>query len=409
MTAYGVSRSPHITLFGAGQRNALTAIVRSYGTRAFICSDSRFRQDPALTGLTDDMTATGITVEVYDATIAELPLSCILEATDKARSFQPDVIIGLGGGSCLDIAKLVAVLLTHPGPLSEYYGEFRVPGPVTPLIAIPTTAGTGSEVTPVAVLADPARATKVGISSPYLIPAVAICDPELTLTCPRSLTAIAGADALTHAIEAFTAVRKESTATLALTQVFVGKNAISDVNASAAISALARNLARAVQDGSDMHAREQVMFGALNAGLAFGVAGTAAAHAIQYPVGAVTHTAHGLGVAALMPFVMEFNRKSCVSEFAQIARLFGAAQEGDSEEQLSKKAIDAVDSLFQQIGMPRSLAQLGLPKDQQAAVATQAMQAARLVNNNPAPLDAESMLRIVEAAYAGDRTMLATP
>lgn len=108
MIAYGVSRSPHIILFGAGQRNALTAIVRSYGTRAFICSDSRFRQDPALTGLADDMTATGITVEVYDATIAELPLSCILEATDKARSFQPDVIIGLGGGSCLDIAKLVA-------------------------------------------------------------------------------------------------------------------------------------------------------------------------------------------------------------------------------------------------------------------------------------------------------------
>jgi len=408
MTAYGVARTPHLILFGAGQRKALPAIVRSYGTRAFICSDNRFRRDPALIGLADEMAAHGIVVDVYDATIAELPLSCILEAADKARSFQPDVIIGLGGGSCLDIAKLVAVLLAHPGPLSEYYGEFRVPGPVKPLIAIPTTAGTGSEVTPVAVLDDPARATKVGISSPYLIPAVAICDPELTLTCPRSLTAIAGADALTHAIEAFTVVRKEATAALALAQVFVGKNAFSDMHARVAISALAGNLARAVLDGGDMHAREQVMFGTLNAGLAFGVAGTAAAHAIQYPIGAVTHTAHGLGVAALMPFVMEFNRKSCVPEFAEIARLFGAAQEGDSDEQLSKKAIDAVDSLFQKIGMPRSLAQLGLSADQQAGVATQAMQAARLVNNNPKQLDAESMLRIVEAAHAGDRTLLAT-
>lgn len=408
MTSYGVSRAPSRIIFGAGQRKALPALALGYGTRAFICSDGRFQQDPDLAALARAMTAAGVQVGVYDGTIAELPLSCILNAAEQARAFNPDVIIGLGGGSCLDIAKLVAVLLAHPGPLSNHYGEFRVPGPVIPMIAIPTTAGTGSEVTPVAVLDDPARATKVGISSPYLIPSVALCDPELTRSCPSRLTAIAGADALTHAIEAFTAVRKEAACDLALTQVFVGKNVQSDVHARVAIAALAHHLARAVEDGDDLRAREQVMFGALHAGLAFGVAGTAAAHAIQYPVGASTHTPHGAGVATLMPFVMEFNRKRRIPEFAEIARLFGVALPGDSDDVLSCKAIDAVESLFRRIGIPRSLGELGLADDQQAAISTQAMQAARLVNNNPEPLDADALRRIVAAAQVGDRALLST-
>lgn len=406
MTLYGVSRAPHQILFGAGQRKALPALIQSHGRRAFICSDPRCRQDPELVALIRSTEAVGISVGIYDQTIAELPLSCILEATEQARAFKPDIVIGLGGGSCLDIAKLVALLLTHPGELSQHYGEFRVPGPVLPLIAVPTTAGTGSEVTPVAVLADPARATKVGISSPYLIPGIALCDPELTRSCPASLTAIAGADAMTHAIEALTCIRKPTSATLALTEVFVGKNAMSDVHARVAIAALAGNLGRAVRDGTDMAAREQVMFGALHAGLAFGVAGTAAAHAIQYPVGAATRTAHGSGVAALMPYVMAFNRRRRVPEFAEIARLFGVAAPGDSDEELSSKAIDAVDDLFQSIGIPRSLAELGLEDGQEHAIAAQAMQAARLVNNNPELLNLDAMHRIVAAAQLGDRSLL---
>ncbi|MBB4846242.1 alcohol dehydrogenase [Paucibacter oligotrophus] len=407
MNLYGVSRSPSQILFGAGQRHALPAVVRAYGRRVFICSDKRLRQDPALVALANSLEMAGIMVAIYEGTIAELPISCIQEAAALAKAFNPDVIIGLGGGSCMDIAKLVALLLAHPAELSNYYGEFRVPGPVRPLIAIPTTAGTGSEVTPVAVLADPARATKVGISSPYLIPVVALCDPELTRSCPKSLTAIAGADALTHAIEAFTSVRKSPTPELAQTQVFVGKNAMSDVHARVAISALAAHLAQAVEDGNDMQARAQVMYGALHAGLAFGVAGTAAAHAIQYPVGAETHTAHGAGVAALMPYVMEFNRRSRIPEFAEIARLFGVASVGDSDALLSRKAIDAVDALFQRIGIPRSLSELGLSDGQVHVVSIQAMQATRLVNNNPEALDEQAMRRIVDAAQSGDRSSLA--
>lgn len=406
MNNFGVSRSPRLVLFGAGQRGALARTILSYGKRAFICTDIRFNQDPQLFAMADDLRANGIDVEVYADTIAELPLNCILDASERAAAFRPDVVVAIGGGSCMDIAKLVALRLAHPGPLSDYYGEFRVPGPVLPLIAVPTTSGTGSEVTPVAVLADPVRDVKIGISSPHLIPQVAICDPELTRSCPKALTAIAGADALTHAIEAFTAIRKPVTPDLALEQVFVGKNIISDMHARAAITALAGYLERAVTDGADMEARGQVMFGALSAGMAFAMAGTAAAHAIQYPVGASTHTAHGLGVAALMPYVMEFNLSECMPEFAEIARMFGVARDGDSQETNARRAIDAVAALLQRIGIPASLAALGLDHEKVGWVAQQAMQAARLVKNNPRPLDEQQMRKLVDAAQVGDRSML---
>lgn len=406
MSAFGISRSPQLVLFGSGQRKSLASVAGKIGTRAFICSDNRYSQDPMLTALTTDLRRVGIVVDVYDETIAELPLDCILAATERAKTFKPDVIIGLGGGSCLDIAKLVGTGLSHAGPLSDYYGEFRVPGPIVPVIALPTTAGTGSEVTPVAVLADPGRAIKVGISSPYLIPAVAICDPDFTLSCPAQLTASCGADAMTHAIEAFTAIRRPPIPETAMSQVFVGKNLFSDWHARIAISALAKNLATAVEVGNDPIAREQVMLGALAAGMAFAAAGTAASHAIQYPVGALTHTSHGIGVAALMPYVMEFNRPFCIEEFAEIATLFGRPTAGYSTEQLARQGIDAVDELFQRIGIPRSLAALGLPAEQQSLVAEQSLSAARLVNNNPRPLDRNSIEKIVASAFAGDRALL---
>ena len=154
-------------------------------------------------------------------------------------------MVGMGGGSCLDLAKAVAVLLTHGGEASDYYGELRVPGPVMPVVALPTTAGTGSEVTPVAVLTDPERVSKVGISSPHLIPHTAVCDPELTVGCPPALTASAGADALSHVIEAFTAVRRPVTAELATERVFVGKNELTDTYALLGVRLIAGSLQRA--------------------------------------------------------------------------------------------------------------------------------------------------------------------
>ena len=207
------------------------------------------------------------------------------------------------------MAKCASLMLTHGGALRDYYGEFKVPGPILPVIAVPTTAGTGSEATPVAVISDASRTLKVGISSPYLIPAAAICDPELTMTCPPSLTAIAGADALTHAIEAFTAARRGTDAELAQKHVFIGKSALSDHFALLAIRLLGRSLERAYKTAADEDARADVMMGALAAGCAFGTAGTAAAHAIQYPVGALT-TRPRPRRRDVLPYVMTYNRQA---------------------------------------------------------------------------------------------------
>lgn len=402
--AYGVFRSPAAIYFGTGQRKALPQIVAQHGQRVFICTDERFFQDALLAGIEQSLKDHGITTMTYDRTIAELPASCIQEATALAREFKADVFLGIGGGSCQDLAKLVALSMSYGDDLRPFYGEFKVPGKILPVIAVPTTAGTGSEVTPVAVLGDPERVTKVGISSPYLIPAVAVCDPELTLTCPPRLTAIAGADAMTHALEAFTAIQREPSATLSLGQVFIGKNLFSDQQARTAITALAKYLPIAVEDGSNLAAREQVMYGSLAAGLAFGTAGTAAAHAIQYPIGALTHTAHGLGVAALMPYVMEFNLESCISEFKEIAQLFGLPAQDDATD--ASAAIDAIEQLFARIGIPSSLKDLNVTEDKLEWIAEQSMLAARLINNNPRALTAESVGRIVNAAYAGDRGLL---
>lgn len=250
------------------------------------------------------------------------------------------------------MAKCVALLLAHGDQPQDYYGELQVPGPIVPLIAIPTTAGTGSEVTPVAVLSDSQRKLKIGISSPHLIPLAAICDPDLTLTCPPGLTAIAGADALTHAIEAFTAARRDLTPELTQERVFIGKNALSDQFALKAISLLWEGLEAAYLNGGDLNVRTKVMQGATFAGLAFGVAGTAAAHAIQYPVGALTHTAHGAGVACLLPWVMEWNRPAIGEELAQIATAMGLAG--------ADAVIPAIAGLFARIGIPSTLATLGL-------------------------------------------------
>ena len=281
------------------------------------------------------------------------------------------------------------------------YGEFKVPGPTAPVIAVPTTSGTGSEATPVAVIGDPERVLKVGISSPYLIPHAAVCDPELTLTCPPMLTAVSGADALTHAIEAFTALRREATPSLGLEHVFVGKNALSDATAKLAVPALMKNLPVAVREGGNLQAREQVMHGAYCAGLAFGAAGTAAAHAIQYPVGALTHTAHGLGVAVLMPYVLRFNRSHCMRELAELGATLGLA--GSSDAALADAFIEAVGGLFVDIGIPHSLEQLGVPADKLGWIAESALGITRLIKNNPRPIDLPAMNRLVRHAHAGDR------
>jgi len=267
---------------------------------------------------------------------------------------------------------------------------------------VPTTAGTGSEVTPVAVISDPDRILKIGISSPHLIATAAICDPELTMTCPPSLTAIAGADALTHAIEAFTAVRRDVASDLPQKHVFIGKTALTDHFALLAIKLLGRSLEKACRDGSDEDARADVMMGALAAGCAFGTAGTAAAHAVQYPIGALTHTPHGLGVATMLPYVMNYNCSAATTEIAKVGVALGLERSSRSDGEMARATIEEVSRMFAAIGITPTLAGLGLPADKIDWTAELALGIDRLIKNNPRPFDLPAMKRLVKAAYDGD-------
>jgi alcohol dehydrogenase len=402
---FAVSRLPRNLVFGAGQRAALPGYAAAMGRRALVVTDERLVSDPQFLELMQTLSSARLETAIYSGTIAELPASSILDGLEMGKVLGADLVIGIGGGSCLDAAKVIALLLSHGGQPSDYYGEFKVPGPVLPLIAIPTTSGTGSEVTPVAVVSDPDRAVKVGIASPHLIPHTAICDPELTYTCPPGLTAFSGADALTHAIEALTNLRRPVDAKTVHEHVFVGKNAFSDQHALEAIRLIAGNLRAACKDGSDRMARDGLMMGSTLAGLAFGTAGTAAAHAVQYPVGALTHTPHGMGVAVMLPYVMEFNKGHAEAEMAEIADAMNVGAGLDRAEKAAA-AIDAVTALFAAIGIPASLRDLGMSEDKLAWTAEAAMGATRLVKNNPRPLDLASMSTLITAAFEGDRTAL---
>lgn len=402
---FGALRLPASVIIGTGQRAALGSMTAKLGRRALLCTDERMGRDPNFQAIVKNLQANHVEIAVFDKTEADLPIDGISGCVSQFASFKPDVVLGIGGGSCMDMAKCVAILLSHKGSLRDYYGENKIPGPVIPVIAVPTTAGTGSEVTPVAVVADTERGTKVGISSPYLIPFAAVCDPELTFSCPPGLTAASGADALTHAMESFTASRREVTPDLTVNNVFVGKNVLSDTFGLLAIKNIFKSLPTAYRNGSDVAARESMMLASLAAGCAFGTAGTAAAHAIQYPVGNETHTPHGVGVALLLPYVMEFNRPACVAEFAEIGRAIGLS---GTDQDVSHELIDEVASLFHLIGIPRTLKELGLPQDKQEWTATNAIAASRLVNNNPRKLDLESMKAITQAAFSGDRAALAS-
>jgi alcohol dehydrogenase len=313
-----------------------------------------------------------------------------------AQGYAPDVVIGLGGGSNLDLSKAVALLLKHPGPISAYYGENNVPGPITPVVAVPTTAGTGSEVSPVAVVADPERAIKVGIASRALIPKWAIVDPALTVSCPASVTAHSGMDALTHAIESFCARVRNGVSPHA---IFVGKNPVSDVLAAKAISCIAKSLATAVAHPDNRAAREDMALASLLAGMAFSSAGTAAVHALQYPVGEATHTPHGLGNAVLLPTVMSSILPSRTEEMAFIARCLEPALAAETDERAAGQAPVLVEQLGAKVGIPKGLRALGLTREQLPHLSQLASTVRRLIDNSPVDFDESGLLRLLQEAF----------
>lgn len=402
---FGVLRLPRSVVVGARQRFAVADIAADFGTNVLVCTDPRLAVSEELQALIQSLEDRGLRVQVYGDTEAELPTPGILECVEQLKGQDIDVIIGFGGGSCMDMAKVVSVLLTHGGRPSDYYGEFAVPGPTKPVIALPTTAGTGSEATAIAVVSDPELGMKMGISSPHIIPFAAVCDPELTYSCPPSLTAATGADTLVHLVESFTAVTREPTPTLAGERVFVGKNILTDSFAVNGIGLVGRNLVTAYKDPENTEARAGMMLAALYGGVVLSNAGTAAAHAIQYPVGALTHTPHGVGVGLLLPYVVRHNFEPIQPQLAQIAEALGRDIRGLDTRAAAVAGVEAIDEVIAAIELPPTLQDLGVQEGDLAQIAKLSLNSKRLIDNNPVPLDLDAVTSIVSAAFTGDRTI----
>ena len=285
--------------------------------KLFVVTDRVLANAGPLAAVRDPLAEAGVSVEVFTGGEPEPSLAAADACIAAAGRANPDAVLGLGGGSNMDLAKITAVVLTHNGNPRDYVGEDKVPGPLLPLICVPTTAGTGSEVSAASVLTDTENLLKVGVLSNYLRPRVALVDPLLTVSCPPRVTAESGIDALTHAIEAYTAIDNADFPLLqAERSTYQGRHPLGDCLAEKAISLIGANLKRAVADGRDLAAREGMALGATLAGLAFSNVGVALVHALEYPVGGATHCSHGAGNGLLLPAVMRFNLPARRKEFA---------------------------------------------------------------------------------------------
>lgn len=403
VAALGILRQPRTVIFGPGERRQLPGLVAGIAQHLLVITDSRMADVTEFKEIVTSIEARGVTVSVFAEAQPDLPREDVVAVAARFGSAGIDAILGIGGGSCMDLAKVVAAVLAHGADVRDYYGEFLVPGPGIPVITVPTTAGTGAEVTCISVVFDQEKGMKVGIASPHLEAHAAVIDPELTLSCPPGLTAATAADALTHLVETFTDRVKEVTPDYLEAHLYVGKNPLTDIYCRNGLTLLNHALEQVVADPSDLGARSATMLAAYNAGMAINTAGTAGAHAIQSPIGALTHTSHGFGVGALLPYVMRYNLPTRVAEFAEIGRLLGVADPAAPALDQAKAGITRVDQLLEIIGCPTDLKTLGLePKDFEY-VAGQAMLATRLTANNPRDLTSESIVSILRHGYDADR------
>jgi alcohol dehydrogenase class IV len=388
-------------LFGRNAVRQLGEVARRLGAnRVLLVTDPILVNAGVVERLRVPLAESQVTVEVFDGGEPEPSFRAASACIAAANAFRPDVIIGLGGGSNMDLAKITATLLAHGGGPRDYVGDDRIPGPVWPLVCVPTTAGTGSEVSAATVLTDSDNQIKVGILSNYLRPRVALVDPLLTVTCPPKVTADSGIDALTHAIEAYTAV---DNATFPLPAgertVYQGRHPMADVLAEKAIALIGANLRRSVARGDDLDAREGMSLGATLAGLAFSNVGVALVHAMEYPVGGATHVSHGAGNGLLLPFVMRFHLGLRQKEFAVIARLLGEDVSGLDEPRAAERAITAVERLRRDIGIPQRLRDIGVRQEHLRPFADKAFGIKRILRVNPRTVTVEEIEGIYRAAF----------
>ncbi|MGX9217041.1 iron-containing alcohol dehydrogenase [Massilia varians] len=369
MTAFAFSTVPSI-LSEPDLTHRLGAIIAErfpQVRRPFIVTDAGFLRTGLLALPTLSLEQESMRSAIFSAVVADPPEAVVLDAVDAARRHEADLILGFGGGSSMDVAKLVAVLAGSRQPIGEIYGIGKVSAQRLPLVQVPTTAGTGSEVTNIAIVTTGAT-TKSGIVVPQLYADLAILDAALTLGLPPTVTAATGIDAMVHAIEAYTSRHK--------------KNPLSDALAREALSLLSRNLLRACEQGSDIGARQAMLLGACLAGQAFSNAPVAAVHALAYPIGGIFHVPHGLSNSLVLPHMLRFNLPQASRLYAELAGIV-VPHASSSEEARAEALIVATQQMAKMTGIETSLRQVGITEADLERLADEAMLQTRLLGNNP--------------------------
>ena len=381
-------RLPQVLITGAGASAQVgEEIGKLKVKKALMVTDQVLVRLGALDGIKKVLQQSGVPFAVFDAISTEPTMNFVSEGLKVYRENRCDFLLAFGGGSAIDTAKAMAVMATNTGSIEDYQGPGKIPRKGAPLIAVPTTAGTGSEVTPFTIITDTERDVKMLIGSPFLTPDVAIVDPLLTLSMPRSLTAATGIDALTHAIEAYVSVKAQP---------------MSDIFCLSAIELIAGNLKQAWTDGTNIEAREKTMLGALQAGIAFGNASVALVHGMARPIGAYFHVPHGASNAALLGVVMEFSLSGNPARYARIAQAMGEDISGRDDMAAARRGVAAVKRLIKDIEVS-SLRELGVDREKLEELAPRMAEDALASGspaNNPRPATKEEIIELYKLAYA---------
>jgi len=337
---------------------------------------------PKLQNFIDTLNSRGIKVSIDTSITQEPSFSDFEQLMLKITPLNPDFVIGIGGGSVLDIAKLIAAQLDNEQQLKDYVGIGLLKGRKKKLICVPATAGTGSEASPNAILVDDSDNQKKGIISPFLVPDIVYVDPLLTISVPPAITAATGIDALTHCMEAFTNK---------FAQPFI------DMYAYEGMKLIAANIVTAVNDGSNVEAREKVAMGSLLGGFCLGPVNTAAVHALSYPLGSMYHLAHGLSNALLLPYVMAYNIVGAEKKYAEVAVALGCVRKSTDLE-TAQAGVEKIKALNKACGIPASLKDVGVKENDIPAIAKDAMKVQRLLKNNPREITEADAIEIYKKA-----------
>lgn len=382
--AFTFSTVPNIVSEPGAAKRLGTFVFQHFPTarHALIVTDAGFLK----TGLVDAPIASlrdaKLTVSIFSDVVADPPEAVVLKAVEDARAREIDLVIGLGGGSSMDVAKLIAVLVGSEQDLKSMYGIGNVKGGRLPLVQIPTTAGTGSEVTPISIVTTGAT-TKMGVVSPQLYADLAILDAELTVGLPPKVTAATGIDAMVHAIEAYTTKIK--------------KNPLSDMLARQALTLLSSNIVAACEDGKNLAVRQAMLLGAMLAGQSFANAPCAAVHALAYPIGGIFHVPHGLSNSLVLPHVLRFNAPNAARLYAELAEIVTPGATG-SDEARTQALIDRMDEIARRTGIETQLRQVGVVESDLDRLADDAMLQTRLLTNNPREITRADARAIYAAA-----------